>query len=66
MKYIFLLIGLCISFAPVRAQEALPFSFITKINSSVSSFAVDNIGGLYIITPENQLKKYNEKGDSVA
>jgi len=65
MRCIFLLIGLCISFAPVKAQEVLPFSFITKINSPISSFAVDNIGGLYIITPENQLKKYNEKGDSV-
>ena len=65
MRCMFLLIGLCISFVPVKAQGVLPFSTITKINSPVSSFAVDNIGGLYIITPENQLKKYNEKGDSV-
>jgi hypothetical protein len=58
-------IGLYISLVPVNAQDILPFNFITKINSPVSSFAVDNIGGLYIITPENQLKKYNEKGDSI-
>ena len=64
-RFLFLLTGLCISFVPVKAQETLSFTFIKKINSPVSSFAVDNIGGVYIITPENQLKKYNETGDSI-
>ena len=64
-RFLFLLTGLCISFVPVKAQETSSFTFIKKINSPVSSFAVDNIGGVYIITPENQLKKYNETGDSI-
>jgi len=65
-KYIFLLFALnifCISGAV--AQNDSMFRFIKKINFPVSSFAVDNIGELYLITPDNQLKKYNEKGDSV-
>jgi len=65
MRCIFLLISLSISLVSAKAQEVLSFNSVTKINSPISSFAVDNIGGLYIITPDNQLKKYNEKGDSV-
>lgn len=64
-KYLFLLIALCILFIPSKAQEGFSFRVIKKMDVSVSSFSVDNIGGLYIITPDNQLKKYNEKGDSV-
>lgn len=60
-----LFIGLCIFCFPVKAQDSLSFNFIRKISFPVSSFAVDNIGELFLITPENQLKKYNEKGDSI-
>jgi hypothetical protein len=47
------------------AQQDSLFRFIKQIDIPVSSFTVDNIGALYLITPGNQLKKYNEKGDSV-
>lgn len=47
------------------AQNDSMFRFFKKIDFPVSSFAVDNIGELYLITPDNQLKKSNEKGDSV-
>lgn len=30
-----------------------------------SDFSVDNLGNLYVITPDNQLKKFNAKGDSI-
>ena len=49
----------------VRAQDDSLFRFLKKIEYPISSFAVDNLGELYIINTDNQLKKYNEKGDSV-
>ena len=49
----------------ISAQSDSAFHFINQFDYSVSSFTVDNIGALYIITPGNQLKKYNENGDSV-
>lgn len=65
-KNIFLLFALCIfCISGVNAQNDSLFHFIKKLNFPISSFAVDNIGELYLITPGNQLKKYNEKGDSV-
>ena len=48
-----------------RSQSDSVFHFINKYNFPVSSFTVDNIGALYLISPDNQLKKYNENGDSV-
>jgi len=65
-KILSLLIIFKIFFAPsVFAQQDSLFRFIHQIDIPVSSFTVDNIGELYIITPENQLKKYDEKGDSI-
>lgn len=42
-----------------------PFKFQKKINYPIVSFAVNNLGELYIINTNNQLKKLNDKGDSV-
>lgn len=65
-KIISLFIGFNVFFVPlIFAQKDSLFRFIKHIGIPVSSFSVDNIGALYLITPENQLKKYNEKGDSV-
>jgi len=58
----------CLSFlfiSGIKAQNDSLFKLIKKINFPVYSFSVDNIGGLYVITSDNQLKKYNDKGDSV-
>ncbi len=41
------------------------FKFQKAINYPIVSFAVNNLGELYIINNNNQLKKLNEKGDSV-
>lgn len=46
-------------------QNDSAFNFINQYEQPVSSFTVDNIGAIYIITPGNQLKKYDENGDSV-
>jgi hypothetical protein len=49
----------------VHAQDDSLFRFLKKIEYPISSFTVDNLGELYIINTDNQLKKYNERGDSV-
>ena len=47
------------------AQDDSLYRFLKKIEYPTSSFAVDNLGELYIIDINNQLKKFDEKGDSV-
>jgi hypothetical protein len=65
-KTVFLLIFInCFSFPQIFAQDDSGFHFIKQIPFPVTSFSVDNIGELYLITSDNQLKKLNEKGDSV-
>lgn len=50
----------------MRAQSDSLFSLVRLEQKAVSSFAVDNLGELYVINEANQLKKYNAQGDSVA
>jgi len=44
----------------------LKLALVSKIVQSIKDFATDNIGNLYLVTSSNQLKKINDKGDSVA
>ncbi|HEV2832543.1 MAG TPA: hypothetical protein VGW31_11235, partial [Hanamia sp.] len=61
-----LLIIFCVAFLlKTKAQDDSLFNFLQKIEYPISSLAVDNLGELYIINTDNQLKKYNERGDSV-
>jgi hypothetical protein len=65
-KYLFLLLISVVFFTPEsKAQDDSLFSFLKRIDYPISSFTVDNLGELYIINIDNQLKKFNEKGDSV-
>lgn len=50
------------------AQEAgiLKVSLVQKLNGQVKDFTTDNLGNIYVLTPTNQIKKVNEKGDSIA
>lgn len=65
-KILFLLIFFnCFYLPEIFAQQDSGFHFIKQIPFPLSSFSVDNIGELYVITSDNQLKKFNEKGDSV-
>jgi hypothetical protein len=41
------------------------FRLIHTLSYPITSFTVDNLGELYIINSSNQLKKLDEKGDSV-
>ncbi len=46
-------------------QEANTITFQKSINYPIASFAINNLGELYIINTNNQLKKFNERGDSI-
>lgn len=65
-KVVGFLVAFFFLFLPLaRSQNDSVFHFINKYNFPASSFTVDNIGALYLISPDNQLKKFNENGDSV-
>ena len=66
-KYFRLCVAVSITFlyTVTYGQDDSLFRFLKKIEYPISSFTVDNLGELYIINTDNQLKKYNEKGDSV-
>lgn len=53
-----------LSFA--QDQDVLRLSLVRKINAVVTDFTTDNLGNIYLLTATNQIKKINEKGDSVA
>jgi hypothetical protein len=36
-----------------------------QLKGNFTSFTADNLGNLYVVTTENQLKKYNARGDSM-
>ena len=65
---IFFLLCFCASVAiPVatQAQGDSSFSFLKIVKGNYTNFNVDNLGNIYLITANNQLKKINNNGDSV-
>src|ERR1017187_1527770 len=61
----FILFFILFTSAIIKAQDDSLFRFLKKIEYPISSFTVDNLGELFIINTDNQLKKYDEKGDSI-
>jgi hypothetical protein len=57
-----LLIG-CLN---ANAQVDTSFQLLKKIKGDIVAFAADNLDNLYLLNSTDQLKKINEKGDSVA
>jgi hypothetical protein len=49
-----------------KAQTRMPYKLIASISGDVVDFAVDNLDNVYVLTSTDQLKKYNDNGDSVA
>lgn len=47
----------------VKAQQP---QLLTEITMPLADFTADNLGNLYLLTKDNRLKKFNEKGDSVS
>ncbi len=50
----------------VRAQDDSAFQLVKTYPYAVADAVLDNLDNLYLISPQNQLKKYNANGDSVA
>ena len=69
LRSILFFLCLCVSVAiPVAstAQTDSAFKFLKSIPGEFSYFNVDNLDNIYLITSNNQLKKLNDAGDSVA
>jgi len=66
MKHIFsVLLGLWV-FAAANAQADSSFRSVRAVQGDVIAFTVDNLDNIYLLSSTNQVKKLNEKGDSVA
>ncbi len=65
IKTILFLLCLSASVA-TRAQSDSVFQFNRSIKGEFSWFNVDNLNNVYVLTNTNQLKKIDEKGDSIA
>jgi hypothetical protein len=64
VKFILAFTG-CFLFTIAIAQQDSSFRVSRKIVGDFSSFTADNLGNLYLISVQNQLKKLNPKGDSM-
>ena len=65
---IFYIIPICLCVAAVTRSYAQPdsaFKFYKSINADIADFTVDNLGNIYLISQNNQLKKLNSNTDSV-
>lgn len=64
---LFLILLLTISEAPAQGQQDLDGFALTKtIQADIVDFTVDNLGNMYLLSKDNQLKKLNASGDSLA
>ena len=59
----FLLFTFCLSSI---AQTDSSFKLIKKVKGDIAAFAADNFDNIYLLNSYDQLKKINEKGDSIA
>ena len=67
-KYFFHIITLCLCASAVTiadSQQDSTFIFYKSIKADIADFTVDNLGNIYLISQNNQLKKLNSHGDSV-
>ena len=57
---------MCVSIFTIKSfSQDSAFRFEKKIEYPIESFTVNNLGEIYLINLNNQLKKIDEKGDSV-
>ena len=49
-----------------QSDTTLKVSVPTRVAGPVKDFTTDNLGNIYILTAGNQIKKLNDKGDSIA
>jgi len=67
MRYLlFFVVGFFTLANQASCQEDSLFHFRTSYRQQITDFTVDNIGNLYLLLQNGQLKKINPNGDSVA
>lgn len=73
MKKIIRLLCFCVTITPgivlplaSRAQSDSAFEYIKSVKGNFSYFNIDNLDNIYLVNENNQLKKINANGDSVA
>jgi len=66
MKYIVTIIWALLLTGIAGAQTDTTFKRVRYIKGDVTAFAVDNLENVYLLNSFGQLKKLNDKGDSVA
>lgn len=65
MKHLLIIVFLFIqSICHAQADTSLPLYKI--VGNNIADFTTDNLGNIYLLTNNNQLKKLNPNGDSVA
>ncbi|HVU56135.1 MAG TPA: hypothetical protein VHD83_13815 [Puia sp.] len=65
MRILLLISGLLL-LQGVSAQRASDFVLSRTIEGDLADFTVDNLGNIYVLTVDNQLKKLSPMGDSLA
>ncbi|HUR12081.1 MAG TPA: hypothetical protein VM012_11955, partial [Flavitalea sp.] len=66
MKYHFLIWGLLSSTASLQAQNADSFRLVKTFVAEATDFSVDQLGNVYLLLTNGQLKKLSSTGDSLA
>ena len=56
----------CVQLVYGQHDSILRVSLVKKFEQRVVDFTTDNLGNIYLLTPTNQIKKVNGKGDSIA
>ena len=51
---------------PVPERSASTFALALTVPQDIVDFSVDNLGNIYVINTDNQLKKLSPQGDSLA
>ncbi len=68
MKSFFVILITC-SFSLItygQQFDTLKVTQVQKITGGITDFTTDNLGNIYLLNSDNQIKKINEKGDSIA
>lgn len=68
MKMLFAILSACL-FSLITLGQQDSILHVTKVQTltgGFKDFSTDNLGNIYLLTATNQLKKVNEKGDSMA
>ncbi|WP_297815690.1 hypothetical protein [Segetibacter sp.] len=68
MKKPLIILVCCFAVMLSNAQEPaiLKVSLLQTLKASVKDFTTDHLGNMYLLTATNQVKKVNERGDSIA